>query len=247
MTDSIIIQPDDALLVIDVLPTFMPGGGLPVPRGDEVVPVIKRILPAFERKRRIATKERHPSGHIALASSYRDIAPMTMMTHELMFRRVYEVGVEGVLAPHAKFTMRDLRKYLEAVGAFMLWTDHGIAGTDDAELYPDLHEAEFGYVLIKGQDPREHAFSAFRGDTGTPTELADVLHDWGIKRLFFTGLAFDYCVGWTAVFAVDEGFQAVVIEDATRSVDLPAGSDADMRKRFVSNGVQIITSEQLVI
>lgn len=244
--ERILIEPTDALLVIDVMRTFMPGGGLAVPGGHEVVPVISRVMPLFPKRRRVAKKERHMRGHIALASSYRGIAPKTMMTFELLHRRVYEVGVTQVLAPHAKFTMRDLREYLEAVGAFMLWDDHSIAGTDEAELHPDLPESEFGYVLITGLDPREHAYSACRGDAGTPTELMDVLRDRGITRVFCCGLAFDYCVGWTAVFLVDEGFQVVVIENATRSVGVPPSSVQDMHERFRVKGVRVAQSSQLV-
>ena len=243
--ERILIEPTDALLVIDVMKTFMPGGGLAVPGGHEVVPVIKRVMPAFPKLRRIATKERHPIGHIALASSYRAIAPKTRMTFELLHRRVYEVGVTQVLAPHAKFTMQDLREYLEAVGAFMLWDDHSIAGTDEAELHPDLPESEFGYVLITGLDPREHAYSACRGDAGTPTELMDVLRARGVTRVFCCGLAFDYCVGWTAVFLVDEGFQVVVIEDATRSVGVPDTSVGAMLNRLSLKGIRLVQADQL--
>ncbi|MDO8599745.1 MAG: isochorismatase family protein [bacterium] len=244
--EQITIGPRDVLLVNDATPTFMPGGGLPVPGGNEVVPVIRKLMSLFPKERRIATKERHPRGHIALASSYRSMDSMTRMTYELLHRRVYEAGVNGVLESHAKFDMHDLRRYLDAVGAFMLWTDHSIVGTAEAELHPDLPESEFGYVLVKGQDPREHSYSAFRGDTGTPTELADILRDLDCSRIIDVGLAFDYCAGWTAVFGVDEGFKAVVVEDATRSVGFPAGSIEDMRARFFAKGIPVVQSTDLI-
>ncbi|MFH1098780.1 MAG: isochorismatase family protein [Candidatus Uhrbacteria bacterium] len=245
--EPFIIRPTDALLVNDATPTFMPGGGLPVRNGHEIIPVTRKIMPLFPKRMRFATKERHPWGHIALASSYIGIAPQTRMTHDLMFRLVYERGVRGVLASHAKFDMGDLRRYLEAVGAFMLWLDHSIAGTAEAELHPDFPESEFGYVLVKGQDPREHSYSAFRGDTGTPTELADVLRMQGARRVISVGLAFDYCAGWSAVFAVDEGFEAVIVEDATRAVGTPESSVADMRARFRAKGIPVVQSSQLVV
>ena len=58
----------DMLAVIDVQPTFMPGGELPVPDGDRVVPVINRLLGRFRHA--CATQDWHPPGHASFASSH---------------------------------------------------------------------------------------------------------------------------------------------------------------------------------
>jgi nicotinamidase/pyrazinamidase len=58
----------DALIVIDVQNCFMPGGSLAVPRGDEVVPVINRLAPAFEWV--VLTQDWHGAGHASFASSH---------------------------------------------------------------------------------------------------------------------------------------------------------------------------------
>ena len=64
----------DILAVIDVQPTFMPGGELPVPEGDQVVPVINHLL--WNRFRRaFATQDWHPPGHSSFASSHPGLAP----------------------------------------------------------------------------------------------------------------------------------------------------------------------------
>ncbi len=58
----------DVLLVIDVQNDFCPGGGLAVPEGDSVVPVINRIAPAFGQV--VLTQDWHPPGHLSFASSH---------------------------------------------------------------------------------------------------------------------------------------------------------------------------------
>ncbi|MDO8425807.1 MAG: isochorismatase family protein [bacterium] len=241
------MQLTDVLLVIDVQPTFMPGGGLPVPQGDAVIAPILDLLRMFPCEQRIATKERHPSGHIAFASSYYRLPAFTRMTRQLLEERVREYGPQRVLSSHAKFTLDDVRRYLAMVGHFTLWNDHSEAGTPDAELHPDLPpEHEFSYVLVKGGSPIEHAYSAFISDIGTATELEDVLRMREFRRVFGVGLAFDYCVGWTLLHAADRGFEVYCIEDATRAVNQPKDSVEEMRERFRKRGVQIIQSSDLL-
>lgn len=55
-----------ALILVDVQNDFSPGGALPVPQGDQIVPVINQLIPHFEHV--IATKDWHPAGHASFAS-----------------------------------------------------------------------------------------------------------------------------------------------------------------------------------
>jgi nicotinamidase/pyrazinamidase len=54
--------------LIDVQPTFMPGGGLAVPDGDRIVPVINRIISAFDHA--FATQDWHKPNHLSFASAH---------------------------------------------------------------------------------------------------------------------------------------------------------------------------------
>ena len=56
----------DALIIVDVQNDFCPGGALPVPRGDEVVPVINRLLERHWLS--VATKDWHPADHCSFES-----------------------------------------------------------------------------------------------------------------------------------------------------------------------------------
>lgn len=55
------VSEDDALIVVDVQNDFCPGGALAVPHGDEVVPVINRLMPLFSHV--LVTQDFHPPGH----------------------------------------------------------------------------------------------------------------------------------------------------------------------------------------
>ena len=222
--EHVVIRETDALLVIDVQPTFMPGGGLPVPGGDEVVLVIRELMMMFPHERTIATKDRHPRGHISLASSYVGVEPMTVLTEEMMDGWFDPNRDAERIASHAKFSHGDLIGYLARVGSQVLWPDHAIAGTEEEELHSGPRgnirwpEEPFGYVLVKGTHPCEDSYSGFKGNAGTPTELADVLRDRGVTRIFVCGLALDYCVRFTAEDGKAAGFEVAVVVDATRAV-----------------------------
>jgi nicotinamidase/pyrazinamidase len=68
------VTDEDILLVIDVQPTFMPGGELPVPDGGAVVPVINQLL-AGPFRHAVATQDWHPPGHSSFASTHPGKAP----------------------------------------------------------------------------------------------------------------------------------------------------------------------------
>lgn len=232
----------DALIVVDVQPTFMPGGGLPVAGGDEVVPVIRELMEKFQK--RFATLDRHPRGHISLASSYchalsENFKPKPMQVIP---------GDVGPLRParHAKFTAKDIELYLNQVGSQVLWPDHAIESMPEAELHSEFSEDEFNFVQIKGMDPVCDSYSGFYDNLRRPTGLGDVVKDSGAKRLFVCGLAFDFCVGWTVLDALKAvpGIEVFVVKDATRSVGL-GDSESEMTRALLAEGIRIIHTPQI--
>ncbi|PEN14777.1 nicotinamidase/pyrazinamidase [Longibacter salinarum] len=64
----------NALLIVDVQNDFCPGGALPVPEGDQVVPVINELSAKFDHV--IQTQDWHPAGHRSFASSHDGKEPM---------------------------------------------------------------------------------------------------------------------------------------------------------------------------
>lgn len=243
----ITINPEtDMFGCVDVEGAFLPGGGLAVPRGEEVVPVIRdRILPLFPRARRFATRDVHPYGHICLASSFVGCSPFDVLSVQYWMDLTADERHTKVL-PHALFAPRDVRSYLVAVRTQILWPDHALDGTPEVKLHPDIPESRFDFVQVKGMDPREDSYSGFKGNAGTPTGLAERLRQRRMRRGFLGGLAFEYCVGFTGLDGVDEGFEMYILEDATRSIGGPDDPAViAMRQRLREKGVHVIQSTDL--
>jgi nicotinamidase/pyrazinamidase len=105
-----------------------------------------------------------------------------------------------------------------------LWPDHCVQGTPGAEFRSDLQIPHAQLVLRKGYHRDIDSYSAFyENDRKTHTGLAGYMRERGLTRVFLAGLAFDFCVRFSCEDARREGFDAVVIEDACRGIDI-AGS-----------------------
>lgn len=130
-------------------------------------------------------------------------------------------------------------------GPQTLWPDHCVQGSPGAALHDDFDLNRAELVLRKGFHPAIDSYSAFyENDRTTPTGLAGYLRERGFERLFFAGLATDFCVRWSVEDACREGFQAVVVEDACRAIDI-GGSLAAARRAMASAGARSVTVRDL--
>ena len=128
-----------------------------------------------------------------------------------------------------------------------MWPDHCIQGTQDAALNKDLKLPSAQLIIRKGYHKDVDSYSAFlEADRKTTTGLSGYLKQRGIKTLYLTGLATDFCVAWTALDARQEGFETYVIEDACRAIDLN-GSLAAAWKNMSDKGVKRIQSTDLML
>lgn len=106
-------------------------------------------------------------------------------------------------------------------GEQTLWPDHCVQGSKGTEFHPVLDLPHLELILRKGFRSEIDSYSAFyENDHATPTGLAGYLRERGFKRVFLAGLAYDFCVRYSAVDAVHAGFEAIVLEDACRAIDL---------------------------
>ena len=130
-------------------------------------------------------------------------------------------------------------------GMQTLWPPHCIQGSEGAEFHPALDLPRAELILRKGFDPLIDSYSAFfENDRTTTTGLAGYLEERGLSRMFVAGLAYDFCVGYTALDARRLGLPAFVIRDACRAIDLN-GSVAKMEAEFARTGVAVIESRAL--
>jgi len=132
-------------------------------------------------------------------------------------------------------------------GTQVLWPDHCVQGTQDAELHKDLALPSAQLIIRKGYHPKVDSYSAFmEADGKTATGLSGYLKQRGIKSVFVTGLATDFCVAWTAMDARSAGFEVSVIEDACRAIDLNGSLEAAW-KSMADKGVKRIQSGDIQV
>jgi nicotinamidase/pyrazinamidase len=124
-----------------------------------------------------------------------------------------------------------------AYGPQILWPDHCVQATHGAQFHEDLQIPHAELVLRKGFRPTIDSYSAFyENDRTTATGLAGYLRERRLTRVFLVGLAFDFCVRYSAEDARKGGFDVVVIEDACRGIDV-GGSIAATRETLAILGV----------
>ncbi len=125
---------------------------------------------------------------------------------------------------------------------FRKWPVHCVAGTPGAAFHKDLRIEKARRVFPKGTTPEADGYSMF---DPPGTQAQDYLRGEGARRLFVAGLATDYCVKNTALTAMTLGFEAYVIRDACRAVNLKPGDEAQAIAQIERAGGRIILSADL--
>lgn len=128
----------------------------------------------------------------------------------------------------------------------ILWPDHCVQDTPGASLHSAVDVAEIDFVVRKGTDREIDSYSAFfdnghRKDTG----LAAYLREREVRDFFIMGLATDYCVKYSALDALDLGFEVAVIADACRAVEVSPGDAERAIEEMRRHGAQIATVASL--
>jgi nicotinamidase/pyrazinamidase len=126
----------------------------------------------------------------------------------------------------------------------VLWPDHCIQGTYGAEFSMKLNLSKVKKVFVKGTDIEIDSYSGFF-DNGhlRSTGLVDFLRDSLVDEVFIVGLATDYCVKFTALDSIREGFKTIVIADATRAVNLRPNDYETSLEEMKQSGAIIMNSK----
>ena len=164
-----------------------------------------------------------PGGPLAVPDGDAVVAPInrlgTLFPHVLLTQDWHPAAHVSFAANHpgrAPFEQIEL-----PYGRQVLWPTHCVQGSDGAGFAPGLDLPRAELVVRKGFRPGVDSYSAFtEADRRTPTGLAGYLRERGLRRLFLVGLATDFCVAWSAMDAAAAGFEAHVIEDACRAIDM---------------------------
>jgi nicotinamidase/pyrazinamidase len=219
-----------ALLIIDVQRDFCPPptpgekgwGALAVKGGNDIVPIINTLRKSVKFDYVILSQDYHSFDQASFASRYSpEFPPMTPV----------------------KFTYASGR----TVPAQNLWPNHCVIGSEGVEFHPDLLFDEKNDIVVrKGKNPHVDSYSAFCDNLkNQETTLHKILKDRNIMRIVVVGLAYDYCVGFTALDGYAKRYDVIVCKDACRSVD-PGKGEQDMTKTLISTGIQVITSDEYI-
>ncbi|WP_456421948.1 nicotinamidase [Thermococcus sp.] len=159
-------MPEEALIVVDMQRDFMPGGALPVPGGDKIIPKVNEYIKTFKERGAliVATRDWHPENHIS---------------------------------------------FKERGGP---WPRHCVQNTPGAEFVVELPADVV--IISKATEPDKEAYSGFEG-----TNLADILRERGVRRVYICGVATEYCVKATALDALKHGFEVYLLRDAVKGIN----------------------------
>lgn len=122
----------------------------------------------------------------------------------------------------------------------VLWPDHCIQGSLGAQLSDKLATHRIEAIFRKGTDPDIDSYSGFfdngkRKNTG----LAGYLKDRAVTRIAICGLAADYCVYFTAMDALQLGFDTEIVEHGVRAID--AEGYALKQQTFLERGGKLVS------
>jgi len=206
-----------ALLIIDIQNDFCPPhGSLAVNEGTEIIPVINKLRKNVHFDLVAVTQDWHLANHVSFYINHKDDPAAKLFTP-------YKL-------PNGSMQM--------------LWPAHCVQGSKGAEFHSDLLLEPTDKIIRKGTYQHVDSYSGFfDNDHKTHTEMASVLRDAKITDVYVVGLAYDYCVGYSALDAKDMGLQVFVLEDATRGV--APDSTKSMKEQLQHAGVSIINSAQI--
>ncbi len=126
----------------------------------------------------------------------------------------------------------------------ILWPDHCVQGTKGAAISEELSLHNVAAIFRKGMSPEIDSYSAFfDNEHKKSTGLSDYLKGKGVHEVYVCGLAGDFCVAYTALDAIKEGFDTYLVEDATRPID-PDGFEK-MKDLICEKGGKVILAAEI--
>ena len=125
-----------------------------------------------------------------------------------------------------------------------MWPDHCVQGSGGSKLHDDLVIKKTDKIVLKGLDPKVDSYSAFLdNDKKTKTALEGILKEHSITDIYCCGLAYDYCVGFTALDGKQMGFNSYIIKDLSASV--APESEKEREEDFKKHEINVITTKDL--
>lgn len=148
----------------------------------------------------------------------------------------------------ANHSNKNIGEFIEMNGVQqILWPVHCVQQTKGAKFHAGLNTEKWKAVFKKGTNPKVDSYSGFfdnnrMGDTG----LSSFLKENGVVEVFVCGLATDYCVKFTVLDAILEGFKSTLIADAARAVNIRKNDGPKAIKEMSASGAKVVLSEEIL-
>ncbi|MBI2811654.1 MAG: bifunctional nicotinamidase/pyrazinamidase, partial [Candidatus Melainabacteria bacterium] len=128
----------------------------------------------------------------------------------------------------------------------VLWPAHCVHGTHGADFYPTLETAPIVGKFFKGTDQAVDSYSAFFDNARRKaTGLTTFLKNNHIDTVYFAGVATDYCVLYSVLDAIEEGFSVYMIADACCAINLKPKDEAHALAMMAARGVKSVLSKDI--
>lgn len=188
-----------------------------------------------------------PGGALAIPGGNEVVAPINRLaqrfSHVLLTQDWHPPGHLSFASSHAgRHPFDTIQTHY---GPQRLWPDHCVQGTWGAEFHPNLSMPRAELIIRKGYHCQIDSYSTFtENDRATPTGLTGYLRERGFGRVFLAGLATDYCVRYSAIDAVANGFTVGIILDACRAIASGREYEAALHE-LRGIGVSILNTHEL--
>jgi len=200
-----IVNPVSVLVVVDVQNDFVSGSlalkNAPAGQdGKDVIEPINKMLDEIQFDKVFYTKDWHPKKHISFITN--------VAIYKLHKSSPIQDPKDAKVLDTVIFTATDGHPIEQR-----LWPEHCVQGSPGAELDPDLTIVENHKVVCKGEQSEVDSYSAFLdNDRKSMTPLKGYIDEVGANDVYVCGLAYDYCVGGTALDSLDLGFRTILLE-----------------------------------
>jgi nicotinamidase/pyrazinamidase len=121
------------------------------------------------------------------------------------------------------------------------WPVHCVQGTPGADLDPGMAGIEVHAIVDVGRERDDEGYSGFEHP-----DLARMLRERDVDRVYVVGLATDYCVRASAIDASRQGFDVTVVEDAIRPVEVNPGDGERALEEMRAAGARVASSAELL-
>lgn len=119
-----------------------------------------------------------------------------------------------------------------------IWPVHCVQNTKGAGFHPKLNLPEEAIIISKGMDPKKDSYTAFDSTDSNGKPFITLLKTMGINELYIGGLATDYCVKFTCLDALKNGFKVNLLTDAVKGVDLKPSDSKDAILELLKSGAK---------